>query len=277
LLTEVNRIGFQVLAAAFLAGTIATGTAAIASDRAVTTAPQHQGHIAASILPRPEPGVLSRIALLGCGVLGWLLGFGLGKLYFSGHLSLLILGGCLGVAVAWLMYWLMATHGPDHPATLKTLHGCVGFQAAILMLALSTAHGVWIGVIIAWVLCSCMNAVGGRHPFGLAAMYSYLAVITAIVVYRIMYLHWSWWFLPAWAAAAIVVAYVFPRLPRPTRRFPAPGSGAVVSVLLALHLPLWVAALGGSLCGVVYLLPALSLRPGSPRDFGDVFPPVAPH
>lgn len=58
---------------------------------------------------------------------------------------------------------------------------------------------------------------------------------------------------------------------------PRPGTGAVVSVLYALHLPWWLVSLGGALCGVVYLLPGLSLPPEFPGDFGDVFPPVTLH
>jgi transcriptional regulator with XRE-family HTH domain len=278
LLTEANRVGIQISAAVLSAA--AAGTAATTGGSPVPTAAPRPGQsIARGNLPRPESGALmpSRLALLGCGALGSLLGFGLARLYFSGNLFLLILGGCLGVLVAWLARRLMAAYGPQDPVSLKTMHGYVGLQGAIVMWAVSTAHGVWIAVTVAWVFSWCMKAAGGRRPSGLAAMYGFLAVVTAIMVYRLLYLHLSWWFVPVWAASSVVMAYVFPRLPRATRRFPAPGTGTVVSVLFALHLPWWVAALGGSLCGAVYLLPALSVTPGFPGDFGDVFPPVAPH
>ena len=274
-LAEANRLGFQAAAGVTLAR-----AAAAVSDRLAPSPPRPQGHVAVGgSLPRSRPGahMPSRIALLACGALGSLAGLGLARLYFSGNLGLLILGGCLGVAAAWFLHWLRAAYGAGDPVTLTAGYGFLGFQSAILVWAVSTAHGIWVWVTVAWVLSWCMNAAGGRHPFGRAASYGYLLIITMILLYRLTYLHLSWWYVPAWAAGAVVLGYLFPRLPRPARKFPAPGTGAVVSVLYALHLPWWLVSLGGALCGVVYLLPGLSLPPEFPGDFDDVFPPVTLH
>lgn len=275
LLDDAKTLGSQAVAGFTLARTAVAVSDLLAAGRL----PHQRLSAAVSSPPRPAPAALmpSRIAVLACVALGSLAGFGLARLYFSGSLTLLILGGCLGVAVAWFLRWLRAVNGPGDPDTLLALYGSFGFQGAIVIWAVTTSHGVWLWVTAAWVLSWCMNAAGGRHPFGRAALYGYLVIVTGILLYRLAYLQLSWWYVPAWAAVAVVLGYLFPRLPRPARKFPAPGTGAVASVLYALHLPWWVVVLGAALCGVVYLLPGLSLSPGFPGDFDDVFPPVTLH
>lgn len=275
LLAEANRIGSRAAE-----GVTVARTAAAVSDLLAAGPQPRQGHLAAvSSPPQPGAGALmpSRIAMLACAGLGSLAGLGLAWLYFSGNLFLLILGGCLGVAVAWTLHWLTAVCGPGDPDTVLARYAVFGLQGAIVIRAVSTSHGIWVWVTAAWVLSWCMNAVGGRQRSGRTAMYGYIMIVAGILAYRLLYQHLSWWYGPAWAACALVLSYAFPRLPRPARKFPAPGTGAVASVLLALHLPYWAAAAGAALCGAVYLLPGLTLRSDFPGDFDDVFPPVMPH
>ncbi|MDR0344297.1 MAG: helix-turn-helix transcriptional regulator, partial [Nocardiopsaceae bacterium] len=189
LLAEANRVGFLAFAGTAVARAAAGGGRELAAS---TPPPRgHTGPGGGRQPPGPGPLLPSRTALLGCGALGSLAGLGLARLYFSGSLPLLILGGCLGVAAAWFLHWLRAVYGAGDALTLQAGYGFLGFQSAILVWAVSAAHGVWVLVTVAWVLSWCMNAAGGRHPVGRAAMYGYLVIVTAILGYRLAYLHLS--------------------------------------------------------------------------------------